>query len=703
MISNRRKSIIAIILFLVISASLAATRTLSGAETGDTIGQYKSVTLEIVKTLDRRHFREQIIDDALSAKFLDNYLSSLDPNKAYFLQSDIDEFEQYRKLLDDQLLKGDNASGFTIYERFRKRFTERMDTVVAMLKDEELSFDFNIDESLNSDSESAEWPKSIDEANDLWRKRIKASLLDQKLAGEPVEKVRKQLLKRYENQITRVSQSSQDAIYERYINSLTELYDPHTSYLSPRSAENFNINMSLSLEGIGAVLSTEDENTKVVRLVTGGPAEKQGELKPADLITGVGQEDGEIIDVVGWRLDEVVEKIRGPKGSTVRLRVDSGSPTQVNKIIAIKRDKVKLEDQAAQKAVLDIDYNGDKLRFGVIDIPNFYLDFQAYRDGDPNYRSTTRDVRRLIAELSEDDVDGLIVDLRGNGGGSLQEARTLTELFIDKGPVVQIGNGVRNQIYPSTNAPYYHGPLLVLIDRLSASASEIFAGAIQDYDRGIVVGSQTFGKGTVQSLLPLKSRGDLKLTESKFYRVSGESTQHRGVLPDIELPESIDKDQVGESSYDTALEWSTTTAVPYQQYLPIDELLPTLVTQHEQRAALNPDFIFLAEQKTLFDDYANNPMISLNEKQRLSQKATFEAQSLAIENKRRKAKNESLFDTYEALKEYNEKRQDERRATAGTTVIDTQDDALLTEAGYIFGDFISAVTKHYQKASTAAR
>jgi len=702
MISSKRKSIIAITLLLVISASYAATRTPS-VNTEETRGQYKPVTLEIIKTLQNRHFRDQAINDNLSEQLLDRYLTRLDSNKAFFFQSDINEFEQYRTQLDDQLLKGDNSAGFAIYERFRQRFTERMNGVINTLKDENTRFDFAIDETLNNDTETAQWLSSEDAANGLWRKRIKAYLLDQKLAGEPVDKARSQLLKRYENQLARVSKTSQDAIYELFINSLTELYDPHTSYLSPRSAENFNINMSLSLEGIGAVLSTEDENTKIVRLVTGGPADKQGELRPADLITGVGQEGEEIIDVVGWRLDEVVEKIRGPKGSTVRLRIDSDSPTQANKIIAIKRDKVKLEDQAAQKAVLEIDYNSDNLRFGVIDIPNFYRDFQAYQKGDPNYRSTTRDVRRLISELSQDDVDGLIIDLRSNGGGSLQEAQALTELFIDKGPVVQIGNGLDNEIIYSRNAPYYHGPLLVVIDRLSASASEIFAGAIQDYDRGIIVGSQTFGKGTVQRIWPLKSRGDLKITDSKFYRVSGESTQHRGVLPDIALPESINIEDVGESSYKTALAWSTTTAVDYPQYLPINDLLPTLSEQHNQRASLNPDFIFLAEQKQLFDEYASNKVISLNEKQRLLKKQTFENEALKIENKRRKAKNEPLYESYAALKLSNEKKQEERSATAGTTVIDTQNDVLLTEAGYIFGDFISSVMKHYQKASTAAR
>jgi len=702
MISSKRKTFMAITLILVISASYAATRTIA-KESADPQVKFKPVTLEIIRTLKRQHFRDQVINDSLSGQLLDSYIARLDPNKNFFYRSDIEEFEQYRTQLDDQLLQGNNSAGFIIYERFRQRFTDSIGNAIALLKNEKTRFDFSIQETLNNDPDTIQWLSNEDEAKARQRKRIKAFMLDQKLADVSLEDSREQLLKRYENQLERVSSTSEDAVYELFINSLTELYDPHTSYLSPRSAENFNINMSLSLEGIGAVLSTEDGNTKVVRLVTGGPAQKQGDLQPADLITGVGQEGSEIVDVVGWRLDEVVEKIRGPKGSTVKLRVDSGSPNEANKIIAIKREKVKLEDQAAQKAILDVDHNDNKLRFGVIDIPNFYLDFEAYRQGDPNYRSTTRDVQRLIAELGQENVDGLIIDLRNNGGGSLQEAQALTELFIDKGAIVQIGDGVNNQVIYSRNAPYYHGPLLVMINRLSASASEIFAGAIQDYGRGIVVGSTTFGKGTVQRIWPLKSRGDLKVTDSKFYRVTGESTQHRGVLPDVTLPETVDADEVGESSYETALAWSTTEAARHQQYFPIDDLLPLVQSKHEQRSKLNPDFIFFDDQKSLFEQYSSPKTISLNEKQRILEKENFEAQALLIENKRRKAKNKPIFESYENLQSNNEKIQEERSVNAGTTVIDTKDDALLTEAGYIFGDFINIVMDYYQKESTASR
>lgn len=649
----------------------------------------KATTLEIVKKLDQKHFVDLDIDDSLSKRFLENYLDRLDPNKAFFYQSDINEFSQYRYILDDQLKQGDNSAGYLIYDRFKLRLQDRLEQVISRLKDESIEFDFNREEIMLSDPESANWLNSEQEGDDYWRKRTKAFLLSKKLNGEELEKSREQLIKRYKNQLARVNKTSDDEIYEIYINAFAELYDPHTSYLAPRTAENFTINMSLSLEGIGAVLQTEDEYTKVVRLVTGGPAHKQGELQAADLITGVAQgESGEMVDVVGWRLDEVVTLIRGPKDSIVRLQVNPSDPAENEiKTIRIKRDKVKLEDQAAQKAIFDLETSsGNTFKVGVIDIPAFYIDFQAYRKKDPNYRSTTRDVYRLLNELSAEDVDGIVLDLRNNGGGSLQEATTLTDLFIDRGPVVQIGKGSLSSSTHSRYEAHYRGPLVVMINRLSASASEIFAGAIQDYKRGIIVGSQSFGKGTVQSLTPLNSRGDLKITESKFYRVSGNSTQHRGIIPDISFPELLNTEEIGESSYETALTWSQTKAVSHPEYLPITELLPSLSQLHTQRTANDPDFIYMKEQKSLLDQLADKKETSLNEAVRLQEKQKFEHINLALENNRRKAKGLPTYASYSDLKEANEEKNKQQAATAGTTVIDTKEDSMLREAGYILKD-----------------
>ncbi|WP_026286906.1 carboxy terminal-processing peptidase [Gilvimarinus chinensis] len=661
--------------------------------------EQKETTAEIVQSLHKHHYRDQDINDELSEKFLDNYLKTLDPGKSYFVQKDIDEFKKHAKQFDDDFQKGELQFSFDIYERYRTRFIERTESALALLEDKEYQFDFATEESLLVDRDKASWPADDTVAKELWRKRVKADVLNLKLAGKTVDEAREVLGKRYKNQARRMSQQTGDDAFSAVINAFTMLYDPHTNYLSPRTLENFNINMSLSLEGIGAMLQSEDEYTKVVRLIPAGPADKQGQLKPADRIVGVGQDkDGEIVDVVGWRLDEVVDLIRGKKDSTVRLEVlpakaAAGSTTH---IVSIKRDKVKLEEQAARKAVFELsDETEQSYKIGVIDIPTFYMDFEAYRNRDPNYKSTTRDVFKLLGELAAENVDGIIVDLRNNGGGSLHEATQLTDLFIDQGPVVQIRqtNQLISRNYRSHSKAVYRGPIVVLINRLSASASEIFAGAIQDYGRGIIVGSQSFGKGSVQSLQPLQ-HGQLKITESKFYRVSGDSTQHRGVLPDIELPELIDPEDVGESSYDYALPWDNIHAVKHDHYFNIAKLLPDIDARHQKRIASDPDFIFLAQEQELVDANSNRDSISLSEKTRLSEKEQLENQLLSLENSRRKAKGLELYESYEDISGETSSEEDaegdpEAQARdAGPQDIDPAKDPFLTEAGYILLDFI---------------
>ncbi len=680
-------------LILLTSAASSYSVTSSNTNLQSTELQSKT-TKEIVSTLESRHYFDILINDSLSARFLDNYLERLDPTKSFFFQSDIDEFKNKQFLLDDELKKGDNSTGFIIYQRLADRMTVRLNKTIEAINEIKPPLLFNKDESISTDTENAAWPLNEKQADELWRKRIKSYFLTQKLAGEAFDKSKESIIKRYQAQSKRINENSVEDVYEIYINAFTELYDPHTNYFSPRSSESFSIRMSLSLEGIGAVLQTEDGFTKVVRIVTAGPADKQGELKPADKISGVAQgTDGEIINVVGWRLNEVVDLIRGPKGSIVRLEVTSGKTADsVSKIIQIKRDKVKLEDQAAQKGVLEIAHKDKTFKVGVINIPTFYLDFEAYRKRDPNYRSTAKDVYRLLTELEQENVDGIIVDLRNNGGGSLYEATAVTDLFIDKGPVVQIGKigaggGHKTENYSRNNA-LYRGPLVVLINRLSASASEIFAGAIQDYKRGVIVGSQSFGKGTVQTLTPLKTQGELKITESKFYRVSGESTQHRGVIPDITMPELINVDEVGESSYDTALPWSEIQKVRYGSYFLPDSMLNKMVKNHEQRIATDPDFIYLNARKSLLDNLASATSISLKESQRIKEKEALEKQTLSIENKRRTAKGLTPYTNYEAFKNAADERDEAAAAAAGTTTIDTKDDAILKEAGYILKDYV---------------
>lgn len=691
-----RYSIVVASLLLISTYSHFSISNASKQATIESTQAQQKATIEILQTLDQRHFVDIEVNDALSARFLNNYLDQLDPNKSIFLQSDIDEFKLHQFSLDDELKKGKNATGFKIYSRLQERMDKRLTRVIASLKGDGEPIDFTINEEILLDDKKAEWPKTTQAADEIWRKRVKSFFLTQKLADDPIDKSRKTLLKRYNDQLTRLKKTSAEDIYEVYINAFTELYDPHTNYFSPRTSETFAIRMSLSLEGIGAVLQSEDGYTKVVRIVTGGPADKQGQLQPADKISGVAQgESGEMVNVVGWRLDEVVDLIRGDKDSIVLLEVSSSGITdESSKIIQIKRDKVKLEDQAAQKAVINLEDKGQKFKVGVINIPTFYLDFDAYRQRDPNYRSTTKDVNRLITELEDEGVDGIVVDLRNNGGGSLYEATAVTDLFIDKGPVVQIGKdgGQKTSDYSQNNARY-RGPLVVLINRLSASASEIFAGAIQDYHRGLVVGSQSFGKGTVQTLTPLKSQGDLKITESKFYRVSGDSTQHRGVIPDILMPELINTTEVGESTYDTALSWSKTQPVRHGTYFSLNKLIDQLSQQHNQRTSANPDFIYLEERKSLLAVLNKKKAVSLQESKRLKEKASVEMQSLAIENKRRQSKGLVTYNSFTEYKDETEKENKKRAANAGTTTIDIKDDAILSEAGYILKDFIDLLKK----------
>jgi carboxyl-terminal processing protease len=462
------------------------------------------------------------------------------------------------------------------------------------------------------------------------------------LAEKAPEEIPETLERRYQSQLKRLGQYNAQDVFQIYANTLAEQYDPHTNYFSPRRAENFDINMSLSFEGIGAILQIDDEYAKVTRLVPAGPADKQGGLRPSDLIMGVGQgEAGPIEDVIGWRLDEIVDLIRGPRDTTVRLEVipDKGKSDQ-RRVVPIRRNEVKLEEQAAQKEIIEFtDDGGQTHRVGVIDIPAFYIDFEAYRQGDKFYRSTTRDVKKLVDELVSDGVEGIVIDLRDNGGGSLQEANQLTGLFIEYGPTVQI-RSAESRVWRDgkrRRSQYYEGPLAVMINRLSASASEIFAGAIQDYGRGIIVGEQSFGKGTVQSLVPLQE-GQLKITESKFYRISGGSTQHRGVVPDINYPSLFDPEKIGESALDNALAWDQIAPTRFNRYNNYDTIIPTLASLHNARAANDPDYQFLQDQVDLAQGARAISVLPLQQSGRITMRDEQEALALAIENKRRLSK-----------------------------------------------------------------
>jgi carboxyl-terminal processing protease len=648
---------------------------------------------ELVAQLEKRHYAKLAYDDSLAAAHLENYIRSLDSGKMFFTMADIEEFRRFSDTLDDDFSNGRLDAGFLIFNRFAERLENRLTNVVDTLPERYTAMDFSVEEDFLVDGEKRDWAKSQDVLDERWRKHLKNQALSLRLAEKDEEDLAGVLVKRYERQLKRVAQYNAQDVFQVYANALTELYDPHTNYLSPRRTENFNINMSLSFEGIGALLQVDDDYIKVARLVPAGPAEKQGILKPADRIVAVGQgEQGPMEDVIGWRVDEVVDLIRGPKGSTVRLSVIPGAPgtTEERRTIAIERNTVKLEEQSAQKRVIDIPAGDDTIKLGVIEIPAFYIDFEAMRRGDDDYKSTTRDVSRLLEELQDEGVEGIIVDLRNNGGGSLQEANDLTGLFIEYGPTVQIRHSSRRvwRDGKRLRSAYYEGPLVVMINRLSASASEIFAGAIQDYERGIIVGDRSFGKGTVQTMVPLEE-GQLKVTESKFYRISGDSTQHRGVVPDIVFPSLFDSEEIGESALDHALSWDQINPVRHRRYGDLDAIIPELAAQFDTRKQDNAELTYLVEQVSLANDGSDRDVVSLNEDTRRAQREARLEKALAIENRRRAALGEEPL---ASLDELEDEADSEDEAAADEAVADTEedgdDDVLLTEAGNVLVDHL---------------
>ena len=657
---------------------------------------------EIIEVIEDRHYASRRYDDGLSAQHFTAYLDALDPQRMFFDADDIDLFSQWRLALDNAGRAGDLAPAFTMFNKYHDELKDRLTGILGTLPETIESFDYEVEEYLDIDRSAMPWAQNDAELDERWRKRIKNQALSLLLAEKSPEEIPETLERRYESQLKRLAQYNAQDVFQIYANTLAEQYDPHTNYFSPRRAENFDINMSLSFEGIGAILQIDDEYAKVTRLVPAGPADKQGGLRPSDLIMGVGQgESGPIEDVIGWRLDEIVDLIRGPRDTTVRLEVipDKGKSDQ-RRVVPIRRNEVKLEEQAAQKEIIEFtDEDGQAHRVGVIDIPAFYIDFEAYRQGDKFYRSTTRDVKKLVDELVSDGVEGIVIDLRDNGGGSLQEANQLTGLFIEYGPTVQI-RSAESRVWRDgkrRRSQYYEGPLAVMINRLSASASEIFAGAIQDYGRGIIVGEQSFGKGTVQSLVPLQE-GQLKITESKFYRVSGGSTQHRGVVPDINYPSLFDPEKIGESALDNALAWDQIAPTRFNRYNNYDTIIPTLASLHNARAANDPDYQFLQDQVDLAQGARAISVLPLQQSGRIAMRDEQEALALAIENKRRLSKGlEPLeaLDTDEDVAESTPIASNEETALPHNGIEAATDDeaatpdVLLLETGKILVDSIS--------------
>jgi carboxyl-terminal processing protease len=586
--------------------------------------QQKIIYQTALQFVSAYHYSKPQINDAFSEKALANYIETLDPSKVYFLQEDIERFNDYKYKLDDGILTGDVDPAFDIFNTYQQRLLDRIDFSLSLLK---RPFDFTQNDSfqVNRDEKTVAFASNFAEYDKLWQLKVKYEYLLTK-AGKPdtADRYLNDVKKRYENLSKFALKTKSDDVFQLFMNAILEVTDPHTNYFSPRSAEDFNQSMSLSLEGIGAQLQTENEHTKIREIIKGGPADKSKKLFAGDKIIGVAQgKDSDVVNVVDWRIDDVVSLIRGKKGTPVRLKIIPADEPNTTRMVDLTRDKIVLEDQSAKSSVHEINRKGKKVKLGVVTIPTFYLDFAAASRGESNYKSTTRDVRKLIADLKKQKVDGIIIDLRNNGGGSLQEAIELTGLFIKNGPVVQVKYADGGIKIERDNDPeiFYDGPLTVMVNRFSASASEIFSAAIQDYHRGIIVGERTYGKGTVQNMVDLnefiqyndKKLGQVKLTIAKFYRVNGGSTQHKGVTPDIELPGIYDADEFGEDASPYALPWDQIAPAEIQALPLTQENIIDLRTRHDLRMVKEPEYTYLLEDIAFLNKMREQTYVSLNE------------------------------------------------------------------------------------------
>lgn len=657
----------------------------------------------------RYHYKPRALDDALSAEIYKRYLDALDGERLFFLAEDIEKFDAWRTRLDDAIRTGNLQPVFDIFNLYVQRVGERVAHARALV---EKDFDFSRDETWRYDRKDQPWAADRAELDELWRQYVKNDALRLKLAGRKDEEIRKTLDKRYANLESRIRQLKSEDVFQTFMNAYATAIEPHTGYMTPRTSENFNISMRLSLEGIGAVLQRQDEFVVIRSIVPGGPAAMSGKIKPGDRIVAVGQgRSGPMTDVVGWRVDDVVELIRGPKDSVVRIDVlpaEAGLDGK-HEQVAIVRDKIKLEEQAAKRSILTIDTEEGQRRIGVITLPTFYQDFDARRRNDPDYTSATRDVARLLAELKAERVDGVVMDLRNNGGGSLNEAIELTGLFIDSGPVVQVREaGGRVSVESDRSGGVaWDGPLAVLTNRASASASEIFAAAIQDYGRGLIIGEQTFGKGTVQNLIDLDRWprnetarfGQVRLTVAQFFRPAGGSTQHKGVLPDIQFPVTLDASEYGESSYDNALPWTKIAPAPHPRLGDFGPLLPLLAKRHEARVAEDPEFQWWREDVAEYRAQRARKEISLNIDVRRAERERIEARRKAREEARKAlgidAPSLARSSSDDGLQA------DERDVAADAAAEREQErrpDALLRESAAILADAIDLLSRDRQLA-----
>ncbi|HEY7963216.1 MAG TPA: carboxy terminal-processing peptidase [Steroidobacteraceae bacterium] len=653
---------------------------------------------KVGRILEEAHYSRASIDDKMSDTVYQRYLEFLDGQRSYFLASDIKEFDAYRLKFGEMIRTGNIDPAYLIFARFQQRNRERIQHAIALLQTEP---DWTLEESFEFDRSKVSWPPDQATMDELWRKRVKNDALSLMLTGKSWTDSAEVLRKRYERVLKRVDQVTSEDVFENLMNAYARAFDPHSSYFSPRSSEEYRIQMSLNYDGIGASLQLVDDYVTIMNVLEGGPAAVAGTLKVNDRITSVGQgHEGSFTDVIGWRLDDVVQLIRGKAGTSVRLQVlpAGAAPGTAEKVLEFTRGKVTLEAQAAHKEVKTVARNGRNLKIGVITVPGFYQDIDAQNAGDENYRSTTRDVLKLVNELKSENIDGLVLDLRNDGGGYLPEATALTGLFIDHGPVVQLRDtSGRLEVLddPETKAAY-DGPLAVLVDRLSASASEIFAGAIQDYHRGVILGQTTFGKGTVQNLVKLDRwsnepiNGQLTVTIGKFYRVTGESTQHRGVEPDVPLVSLLDTKEIGESALESALPWDRIAGVPFKTSGGSSAAPPvaTLATEEDLRAQRDPDYKWLVSDIAAIDQVRDQHSVSLNLKVRRDERTRLEKERLDRENSRRAAKSLPPLKSIEELEKAKDK--------------DDAADVVLDQAAQVMADMVTGAKNLPQQKTARA-
>ncbi|MDH3275664.1 MAG: carboxy terminal-processing peptidase [Gammaproteobacteria bacterium] len=649
---------------LLASQSIASTPKVQADEPLVPESRHEDIGKLVTQFVQKSHYLHIAVDDDLSSRVMDRYIESIDRNRVYLLESDIEFFEQHRHRLDDIVRNEPLDPVFDMFSIYRTRVRERFQFALTLLEEQP---DLTVEEEYQFDRSETPWAKTPAELDEIWRLRVKNDVLNLALADKPWEDSREVLIKRYSRYLKRMDQLKSDDVFETFMNAFAHTLDPHSSYLSPRNSEEYRIMMSLSYVGIGASLQTEDDYVHIVNIIPGGPASIDGTLEPNDKIIGVAQgEDGEMVDVIGWRLDDVVDLIRGKANTVVRLQIiPAGTlPGNSERVLQLNRGQVRLEEQAAKSEILTIPRDGRDWSIGVIDVPSFYRDYRALTNGDKDYASTTKDVKRLIGELEAQGIDGLIIDLRNNGGGHLTEATALSGLFIDNGPVVQLRNANARISRLDDPDPVprvaYNGPLAVLVNRFSASASEIFAAAIQDYARGVIIGQETFGKGTVQNLYSLdqylqpeddEGFGQLTLTIGKYYRVTGESTQHRGVEPDIRLPSAIDSESVGESVRDSALPWDTIATTRFRAGEPLENTIQSLTANHSERSKQDPNFNYLTQFIEDDRETRSRKSVSLNIESRRAERESQMARALELENARRAALSLQPIDSLEDLEE----------------------------------------------------